>query len=175
MPQFQELIDEDVKSNNLQHIIQRFAAWLAKFNMPRFYNENFEAQATTTVVAYTEAGTKRKYIKQLKAILKDKFPKHPDWSNQAEWWTQLLNNFDTEAKRNKIKSHSSNDSDWSVRCLYKRNMLGKVPMGCDMDLFQSMEEVDLTYICQEVAMIYVSFILFIFVSLLTFVLFRCSS
>ena len=97
-----------------------------------------------------DAGTKRKYIEQLKVVLKDKFPKHPDWSNQAEWWPQLLNNFNTEAKRNKIKSHSSNDSDRSVRCLYKRNTPGKVPMGRDMDLFQSMEEVDLTYICQEV-------------------------
>ena len=128
-----------------------------------------------TFVAYMEAGTKRKYVERLKLVLKDKFPRHPDWAEQKVWWTQLLVNFDTEAKRNKIKSHSSNDNDQSVRCLYKRNTPGKVPMGLDMDLFQSMEEVDLTYICQEVAMIYVSFILFIFVSSLTFVSFCCSS
>ena len=49
------------------------------------------------------AGTKRKYVKRLKAVLKDKFPKHPDWSNQAEWWPQLLNNFNKEGKAQQNK------------------------------------------------------------------------
>ena len=98
----------------------------------------------TTVVRYMEAGMKRKYIERLKAILKSKFPKHPDWSNQAEWWPQLLDNFSTEVKRKKIKLHSSDGSNRIMRCLYKRNMPGKLSMGCDMYLFHSMDEVDLT-------------------------------
>ena len=38
-PQFQDLSNKDIESNNLQHIIQRFAAWLTNFNMPCFYDK----------------------------------------------------------------------------------------------------------------------------------------
>ena len=56
-----------------------------------------------TFVAYMEAGTKRKYVERLKLVLKDKFPRHLDWAEQNMWWAQLLVNFDTEAKRKKMK------------------------------------------------------------------------
>ena len=41
-PLFQELTLEDIESDNLQFIVRWFAAWLVKFDLPRFYDENFE-------------------------------------------------------------------------------------------------------------------------------------
>ena len=84
-------------------------------------------------------------------MLKDKFPRHPDWLEQNVWWAQLLVNFDMEAKRNKMKLQGDNDvEDRSIRCLYKRNLPGKVSMMQNMEKFHAIESVDLTYICRQV-------------------------
>ena len=67
------------------------------------------------------------------------------------WWTQLLVNFDTEAKRKKMKLQGDNDADdHSIRCLYKRNLPGKVSMPQNMENFHAIKSVDLTYICRQV-------------------------
>ena len=152
---FKELTYDDVESDNLQHIIRRFAAWLANFDMPRYYNEKFEPRSTTAngLVALMEPSTKRKYVERVKAALREKFPKHPDWSDQNKWWTLLMANFDTEAKRNKIKSQGSDVlSNRSVRPLYKRNTPGKIQMLRDMELFRDIDIIDLTYICRKVSL-----------------------
>ena len=154
-PLFQELTLEDVERDNLQFIIRRFAAWLANFDLPCFHDKNFEPRGAVlvagTFVAYIEAGTKRKYVERLKLVLKDKFLRHLDWAEQNVWWTQLLVNFDTEAKRKKMRLQGDNGVDnQSIKCLCKRNLPGKVSMLRNMEKFQAIELVNLTYICRQV-------------------------
>ena len=163
-PLFQDLTQEDVESDNLQNIIRRFAGWLATFNKPKFHNEYFKPKATIVgkCVSYLEPCTKRKYLERLKAVLKDKFKKHPDWNDQNEWWTLLLSNFDTEAKRFKLRSQGNvDDTDRTVRCLYKKNGGGRISMTRDMELFHSMEQIDLTYICKKVSQFYCRVVFYI--------------
>ena len=150
-PVYSELTNDDVESDNLQHIIRRFAAWLANFDIPRYYNEKFEPRATTAgLVQYIEPSTKRKYVERVKSALRQKFPKHPDWAEQNEWWTLLMSNFDNEAKRNKMRTHDVT-SDRSVRPLYKRNTAGKIQMMRDIKLFRDIDAIDLTYVCKNVS------------------------
>ena len=158
-PAYNELTVDDVEQDNLQFIIKRFASWLANFDMPRYHDANFEPRSSAVgkLATYMEAGTKRKYLERIKAVLKETFPRHPDWADQNEWYLQLLVNFDTEAKRNKSKIDNSDVSDRSIRSLYKENTPGKVAMTRDLDKFHMLDTIDLTYICKKVCdMIYIN-------------------
>ena len=67
------------------------------------------------------------------------------------WLAQLLVNFDTDAKRNKMTLQGDNDvDDWSIWCLYKQNLPGKVSMLQNMETFHAIKLVNLTYICRQV-------------------------
>ena len=80
-PQCEELTNKDVESDNLQHIIGRFALWLAKTAIPTYHDENFELRVSTTGQAteYLEVSTKIKYFERMKEVLKVKFSTHPYW------------------------------------------------------------------------------------------------
>ena len=81
VPTVDELTKEDVEADNLQHIISRWALWLATTPIPTYHNENFEPRLTGPgqVTKYMTVSSKAKYFERVKEVLKDKFSTYPDW------------------------------------------------------------------------------------------------
>ena len=59
-PSYENLTEEDVESDNLQHILGRFAIWFSSFNMPRFHDEKFEPRSSSVTVEYIVPNSKKK-------------------------------------------------------------------------------------------------------------------
>ena len=126
-PSYELLTEEDVESDNLQHILGRFAIWFSSFDMPRFHDENFEPRSSSVTIEYVVPNSKKKYFERLKAVLLSKFPTHDDWKVQSEWWVAMVNSFETESERHqKLSKLDIKVTDRSVCSLYKENSNWKI-------------------------------------------------
>ena len=130
-PAFCELKELHVSEEHLQKLMLDFGTYLVKTDL--HYGQ--ESTITPTV--------KAKYFGKVKEELKQKFPKHSAWRDEAEWYTPLQNGIEKGATRTNLLSDEAFDSKTlpfypAIRADYVRSkhreliLHGKVDYANDM-------------------------------------------
>ena len=167
-PIFKDINEEVIKADNLQHNISRFGTWLASFSIPKYYNADFKVRSSMVgkAIEYLSPDAKKKYFERVKACLKWKFPSHPDWAVEKDWWESLLKSFETEALReSKLTTVDNKDKDKTIRPLYKQNDPDKLPFSRDLAMYNCIKDIDLESICIKVRTNHCITILLLFIFL----------
>ena len=161
-PTIEAITEEDAESDNLQHIISRWALWLASTPIPTYHDDNFKPRFSGNVQAieYMTVSSKVKYFERVKEVLKDKFGTHSDWTNESTWYKPLKDNFTKECKQRSLRNDANDAGDRQIRPLYKMNFPNTIRMsrGLEGNDFQSLTQIDLNFICKKVCVLLIFYL-----------------